>query len=126
MFSTLTSQLDAYHPVGGNRAFGIYNSVANPNSYTFYIMGVDRTWDWMDGLLNNLPPALGGNIIFNGADNLWADIQQKFISFVNSQPGGQASYFLQQKIIARPQWNDVKDYLQGIITWEQLKTKLGC
>lgn len=121
MFSTLHTPLDNHHPVGGNRAFGIYNSTGYPNIYTFYTMGVDRTWDWMDGFLNWM-----GNIVFNGGDALWSNMQTNMISFINSLPGGQAATFPTPKIIARPDWDDVEEYLRGFITWEILKQRLVC
>ena len=120
MFSTLRSPLDYTHPVGGNRAFGIYNSTGNPTEYTFYTMGVDRVWHDIDVLLGI------ENTIFHGGDQLWTNMQSNMISFINSLPGGQASAFATPKIIARPQWDDVVDYLLGSITWAQLKTAMGC
>ncbi len=121
MFSTLRSPLDNNHPVAGNRAFGIYNSTQYPNVYTFYTMGVDRTWDWMDGFLNWM-----GNIVFNGGDALWSNMQNKMVSFINNLPGGQATTYPTPKIIARPRWNDVEQYLRGTIEWTELRQRLGC
>jgi len=120
MFSTLRSPLDFTHPVGGNRAFGIYNSTGNPTEYTFYTMGVDRVWHDIDVLLGI------ENTIFHGGDQLWTNMQSNMISFINSLPGGQASAFATPKIIARPKWDDVDDFLLGTITWAQLKTAMGC
>lgn len=117
-FSTLHTPLDYSHPVGGTRAFGIYNSTSNPNQYTFYTMGVDRAWDWMDAIFETE--------IFDGSDNLWSNMQSNFISFINSLPGGSASIFSRSHIIARPFYEQVDKYLKGKITFQQLKTILGC
>ena len=125
LYSTLHSPLDNSHPVAGNRAWGIYNSTGNPNQYTFYTMGVDRTWDWFDGIINNPNNPLG-SMIFDGADELWTTMQTNFIDFINSLPGGQAGYFSNHRVIARPKWDDVKEYLEGSIDWDTLKQRLGC
>jgi hypothetical protein len=118
-FSTLENPFSNEHPVAGNREFGVYNSFTNPNEYTFYTMGVDRTWDLLTAVGNS---ALGG---FDIADQLWFNIQQNLKNFVQNS-GGSASLFNKPKYGARPKWNDVKDYLKKIITWEELKIKLGC
>jgi len=40
--------------------------------------------------------------------------------------GGAAIYYGTPSFRARPKYEDVKDYLKGIISWENLKTRLGC
>lgn len=120
MFSTLRTPLDFTHPVGGNRAFGIYNSTSQPSQYTFYTMGVDRVWHWLDILLGLQ------NTVFQGGDELWTNMQDNMIAFINSLPGGQATPFTIPKIIARPKWNQVESYLRGNQSWTQLKAALGC
>ncbi len=122
MFTTLQSPLDGAHPVAGNRRFGIYNTPSNPNEYTFYTMGVDRTWDWFDGFVNS---SLMGNNIFNGADALWNNMQEKMMLFINSH-GGQATPYAQRSYIARPKWDAVQQYLKKQISLQDLKTVLGC
>lgn len=82
-------------------------------------MGVDRTWDLYFNLGNY------NNAGFKIADELWSGIQEEFIKFVKNN-GGDASYYSEKKIIARPNWNDVKDFLRGNISFDQLKQKLGC
>lgn len=115
MFSTLHSPLDYAHPVGGNRGFGIYNSMSNPNEFTFYTMGVDRTWDWMDNIFDQT--------IFNGADQLWTNMQLSFKNFINTH-GGQSSILSPVK--ARPKWSDVEKFLKNEIDYATLKSILGC
>jgi len=60
---------------------------------------------------------------FAKADALWNNIQKNMVSYINAN-GGQAVQ--QAPVIARPNWNDVKDYLQGKIDFTELKRRLGC
>ena len=53
-------------------------------------------------------------------------MQLNFKAFINSLPRGQAEFYSQRSIIARPKWSDVEDYLKGIIDFAELKAKLGC
>ena len=116
MFTTITSPLDQNHPVSGNREFGIF---ANPNGdgYTFYIMGVDRQSDWMFSLANAF------NTSFDKADELWSSIQRNMANFIKNQ-GGVATAL--SPVVARPKWDDVKDYLLGNISFPVLKNRLKC
>jgi hypothetical protein len=115
-YSTITSPLDYNHPVSGNREFGIF---ANPTGggYTFYTMGVDRTSDWKFAIGN----ATGYG--FSKADELWTNIQKNMAAYINAN-GGSAT--VQTPIIARPNWNAVKNYLMGKISFATLKAQLGC
>ena len=83
-------------------------------------MGVDRVTDaiFSFGAGNGQ-----NNDIFTGGDNLWKSMKSKMIQFINAN-GGKATAF--NNITPKINWDDVKDYLKGIITWEELKTKLGC
>jgi hypothetical protein len=123
-FTTMATPLDFSHPVAGNREFGIYRSTdpLHPNEFVFYTMGLDRTSDWVFDLGNNI---LNG---FAKADQLWNSVQKNMINFINKpSSGGQAQYYgPPASIKARPKWDDVKDYLKGLITWETLKQRLGC
>jgi hypothetical protein len=118
-FSTMTSPYDGNHPVAGNREFGVYADQTRPNEFTFYIMGVDRTNDWMYGTMNSFDTG------FYLADALWTSMQQQMINYINSH-GGQAGFYSNKHTIARPDWNAVKDYLQGDIDLQTLKQRLGC
>jgi hypothetical protein len=120
-FSTMTSPLDNVHPVSGNREFGVYPDPNNPGHYTFYTMGVDRTSDWMFGFVN----WIGNGAVFSGADALWTQMQTNMINYINSQ-GGHAGYYPSKRFLARPDYSTVQDYLNGIITFDQLKQKIGC
>jgi len=120
-FSTMTSPLDYNHPVSGNREFGIYPDPNNPGAYTFYTMGVDRISDWSF--------VLGDWVtfksVFPGADSLWSSMQDNMINFINTH-GGHAELYHQRSYTARPDYDFVKDFLDGRITLDQLKTKIGC
>jgi hypothetical protein len=118
-FSTIETPKDYEHPVAGNREFGIFQNPNGNGEFTFYTMGVDRTWDLYFNLGNY------NNTGFKIADELWSGIQEEFIKFVKNN-GGDASYYSEKKIIARPNWNDVKDFLRGNISFDQLKQKSGC
>ena len=129
-FSTMATPLDLSHPVAGNREFGVYRTtdVNHPNDFVFYTMGVDRINDWVfasgDWINQNV---FGNPSGFENADELWSNIQKNMISFINNPAnGGHAEYYGPASIKARPKYNDVKDFLLGTISWEQLMVKLGC
>jgi hypothetical protein len=118
-FSTLETPLDLEHPVAGNRRFGIYSNPSSPNSFTFYTMGVDRTWDVWFRFLNFR------NLGFIQADKLWSNIQDNLVSFINSN-GGVASVYNPKEHISRPDFQDIEAYLMGNISLIELKKRLGC
>jgi hypothetical protein len=118
--STLETPFDYEHPVAGNREFGIFSNAAAPNQYTFYTMGVDRVWDWITQVLQPSP-----NYGFNKADELWTNVQQNLKNYINSN-GGSANLYVQQKYVARPDWDLAKKYLLKQITYNQYKALLGC
>ncbi|MFD2864436.1 hypothetical protein ACFSYC_07015 [Mucilaginibacter antarcticus] len=64
------------------------------------------------------------NKIFNGADQLWTAMQANMINYINTH-GGHAEYY-NKSYIAPPDYDLVRDYLNGSITLPQLKTKIGC
>ncbi len=121
-FSTMSTPQDLDHPVAGNREFGVYSDPSRPGEFVFYTMAVDRTSNIVNAIANS---DFFGNNVFNGSDALWNDMQQNMINFVSSH-GGQAQYYNPTTIIARPKYNDVEDFLRGIITYDQLKQRLGC
>jgi hypothetical protein len=121
--TTMQTPLDNEHPVAGNRRWGVYNDPYG--GFTFYTMAVDRIWDWWTQAGSDAIGALTGNDGFDRADELWTDVQQNMINFINTN-GGSATYYSRKTIIARPKWNDVKDYLMGLISFEVLKQRLGC
>lgn len=122
-FSTMHSPLDAYHPVSGNRRFGIYQDKAG--SLVFYIAGVDRIST--NGIrLGNTLASYFKQDGFTKADILWRDIQSNFLNFINNN-GGTANKFVGlPDFIVRPNWSNVEKYLKKQITFEQLRRSLGC
>ncbi|MCX6263275.1 MAG: hypothetical protein NTZ47_01865 [Bacteroidetes bacterium] len=118
-FSTMETPLDLEHPVAGNREFGIYEDPNKKGEYIFYISGVDRIWDWW---------FIFGNLFYDGfaeADKLWIDIQKNVKFFIN-KGFGEAEIDPQKNIMKRPEWEYVEEYLQGKISYQELKKKLGC
>lgn len=127
-FTTMKSPLDFDHPVAGNRRMGIYNYTGSDplrqGELTFYTMGVDRISDPTFEFINWL--GSGDGTIFNGADSLWKLMQSNMITFINGN-GGQAEIYRDlPELKARPNWNDVKDFLMKKIDMAELKRRLGC
>ncbi|MCL7986761.1 hypothetical protein M8998_02285 [Sphingobacterium sp. lm-10] len=103
-FSTIYDPKYGQHPVSGHRDFG-YTQNAN-GSYTFYTRGVDRLTSW-DG---EFARKYAKEFPFRQADALWKSFQDKINEFVRSH-GGSASSDSPQ--IHRPDWQQVKDVLEG-------------
>jgi hypothetical protein len=53
------------------------------------------------------------------------NMQQNMINYINAN-GGQATSYSNPKIIARPNWSDVQEYLNGAIDLAELKRRMGC
>ena len=104
-FTTIESPEDWNHPVSGNRQFGLEQ---NPDgSYIFYTRGVDRVAERFDHFVGNtsfFPSA------FEGGDEFWEDFQDNIQSFINDNAGQAQKEGTQ---INRPDWETVKDVLQG-------------
>ncbi|WP_202406120.1 hypothetical protein [Hufsiella ginkgonis] len=114
--ATIKTPVDGAHPVSGNRSWGF---TANPNGgYTFYVTGVDRLTTGRHEFAQYL-----GGIPFAGADALWTSYQNKVAQFVNSH-GGTAT--VGNAVKERPNYNLVKNYLDGKMTLQQLKAAGGC
>ena len=104
-FSTLWSARDFAHPVSGNREFGIAEQADGSN--VFYTRGADRVTTPGDYAISTL--------IFQAADLLWADIQNKIVAYVNNN-GGQAQ--IGQRISERHDWNSVRTaYFKPTVQW---------
>ncbi len=110
-FTTISAPYDWEHPVSGTREFG-YESNSD-GTYTFYTRGVDRVTEWID-------KKVAENLIdnpFEKPDKLWRSFQSGIENFIN-QNGGSASK--DNPVIGRPNWNEVKDVLQGLKHVESL------
>ncbi len=105
-FMTMEAPFDNNHPVSGTRQFGIEES--SSGSYNIYVRGVDR---FTSNLQENTAYGLSFGNPFYGADNLWESFQQKTKDFINQNEG--VSTIL-APIHNRPDWDKIKDVLQGI------------
>lgn len=106
-FVTLEAPGAGNHPVSGVRQFGFE---ANANGgYNFFVRGVDR----FDSNIveNTLYIATLGQNPFFGADALWTSFQNKMNQYINYN-GGSAS--INVPIKYRPDWDKVKDILEGV------------
>ena len=110
-FATITAPYDHLHPVSGTREFGYTRGL--DGSFTYYTRGVDRITSSLSSI-----GALVANE-FKTPDKLWGSFQDGIVSFVE-QNGGSASK--QAPVIARPNWNDIKEYLLG----NKPLSELGC
>jgi len=82
--------------------------------YSFYISGVDRTWDFWMASLNSFETG------FNKSDELWNNVQNKMIKYIEDN-GGHAVFYSNKKVSARPKYKDVVEYLMGIIPFSVIK-----
>ena len=122
-FSTIHTPLDHYHPVSGNRRFGIYRDQAG--TLVFYIAGVDRI-STNSIAFGNAIASFFGQGGFTQADLLWRDIQKNMITFINNNGGHAATFSGLPDYTARPDWTDVDLYLKKQIDFAELKRRLGC
>jgi len=84
----------------------ILGYTANQNeSYTFYTRGVDRLTSWDSSFLQSRT-----GIPFSQADALWTTFQNSISNFVQSHQGN-ANVNLKE--ILRPDWQKVKDVIEG-------------
>lgn len=127
-FSTIHTPMDGYHPVSGNRRFGIFNDTQNPGSYTFYIGGLDGISTYGIDFLNWI---VGGNEGFKGADLLWRNIIDNMRLFIVSNSGSAETYSFgggEHDFALRTDHEAVKRYLRKEPGWDlaQLRRALGC
>lgn len=122
MFSTMRTPYysDGFHPVSGNRRFGIYSTTNG--EHVFYTMGVDRittTSGTVGSTLKDIFTSSG----LEDADELWRSMQDAMVTFINAN-GGNASKFGNPEVIARTQWALVKQFLKGQVNYQQFKNSL--
>jgi len=103
-----------------NRRFGIFPDASG--GYTFFILGVDRIWNWYTSVGNWATRGVG----FEKSDALWTNIQTNLKSYVTTHEGV-ASYYSQPNWKTRVDYlGPVKFFLQGKKTLAQLKADLNC
>lgn len=108
-FSTIFDPMYASHPVSGHRDFGFTQNTNG--SYTFYTRAVDRLTNaggtTLKAVADFLLPSLSPFAI---ADALWESFQSKIENFVNTNGGNST---VSDPQIYRPDWQQVKDVLEG-------------
>ncbi|KFC34147.1 hypothetical protein HZQ67_05415 [Elizabethkingia anophelis] len=121
-FSTIYEPKYKTHPVSGNRDFG-FTQNAN-GSYTFYTRGIDRltTIDATTVQNSEFLTFMMGGSPFSQADALWTSLQNKINSFVNSHQG---SSVVAKQEIQRPDWQKVKDVINGKLPLSTLSKDCG-
>ncbi|AQX01709.1 hypothetical protein [Elizabethkingia anophelis] len=108
-FTTIYEPVYQTHPVSGNRDFG-FTKNAN-GSYTFYTRGVDRLAKMEGTALHNVSMFFtGSSYPLSKADALWTSLQNKINDFVNNHQG---SSIVAKQEIQRPDWQKVKDVING-------------
>ncbi|MCL1034471.1 hypothetical protein [Elizabethkingia anophelis] len=119
-FTTIYEPVYGEHPVSGNRDFGFDQNV--DGSYTFYTRGVDRLTDASGSALQKFADWAKVQSIspFGQADKLWTSLQDKINEFVNRHEG--VSSIAKQEI-ERPDWQKVKDVLDGKAPLSTLSNK---
>jgi hypothetical protein len=75
-FSSIYTQWDSYHPVSGNREFGIKQ--VGPH-WEFYTRGADRT--------SNTQYHINNLFVFDGGHQVWLSFQRKLAAFINNNGG---------------------------------------
>ncbi len=119
--STLVTPFDGYHPVSGNRRFGIYTDTSG--GFTFYTMGVDRISKNSFVFGSVLSDFFTGSSGFEEADLLWTGMQNNVVDYINNHQGS-ASNYARRNYIVRPKYADIVDFLKEVISFQQLKDKL--
>jgi hypothetical protein len=107
VFSTLNApgwleggSWDGYHPVSGNRQFGI---IPNPDgTYTFYTSGVDRLTSWWHRIADSSPFVNA----FDDADNLWKCFLDQIKEIVELNNGTVSPDY--DCTTVRPKWQELR------------------
>jgi len=86
--------------------------------FTFYVQGADR----LTGASGSLAQALFG-MPFSNADKLWQSFQKNVANFVKFNNSYAA---VSTTIKLRPDYDGIKEYLDGTITINQRRDRHGC
>ena len=102
IFSTVKDHFigSGYHPVSGNRQFGI---AENGGNKYFYLKGADRASTYWDNLISPL--------VYGGTDQLWDNVITRFNNFITN-PIQDGSTMVGSPTRHRPNWNAIKNQLK--------------
>ena len=81
-------------------------------------MGVDRI-PLTSFVIGSFFADIIGSSGFERADLLWRGMQNNVIKYINSHQGTATTYSRTDYIV-RPKYEDIKDYLKGLKTFQQL------
>jgi len=95
--------------VSGTKEFGLEQNL--DGSYNFYTRGVDRVTEWSDEFVGELP--CEQKDAFEGADALWTSLQDNLVNYINN-PNNGGSAVKDSISIERPNWDDIRDVLNGV------------
>lgn len=118
--STLFTPKNFEHPLSGTRQWGVENPASDPNTTMFYTQGVDRIRSLGTVFINWIT-----NVGWDAADNLWKDMQDHMVYFINTN-GGSATLYNPRSINAQPNWSEFSEVVSGKITIAEYKIKIGC
>lgn len=108
-FSTLWTEVDACHPVGGNRERGIHG---NHNSTYIYTRAADR----LTTIADQTERCVFLGLPFFVADQLWKRLQKGARTHVNDNGGSATAAF---ETSVRLDWDDVRDRFRDLpVTWQ--------
>ena len=108
IFSTLYTPADGWHPVSGNRRFGLSDN--GDGTVTFYTRGVDRLSTQLYEVFQDVT-----NVPFGSADRLWTSFQ----SHIAADFSGTA---VASTVVFRPDYSTVESVLNGATP----PSALGC
>jgi hypothetical protein len=101
LYNSATLGGNGFHPVSGNRKFG-YRIL--DGQFVLYTQGADRATKWWHAIN-------GGNNAYDAGDQLWSQMIEEFIDFVNKNGGYANTNIPSLPITFRPDWSAVKDML---------------
>ena len=108
---------DGYHPVSGNRQFGLLQN--NDGTYTFYNIGADRLTKFYHVIFGKLFSPIGVPHPFESSDELWQCANQTIVDFINNKGGSSAEGEFSTNSY---DWNQIADILKS----EQSINELPC
>lgn len=107
-YKALTNGYDGEHPVSGNREFGYTQNT--DGSFTFYTRGVDRITASFDAAMAE---TFMSETYFKNADALWTSFKNGIYNYVTTNSGQATTPTSKQNSVNRPDWEKVRDVLNG-------------